>query len=378
MLQLLWANIKMTFRDKQAIFWSLAFPLMFIVIFGLFDFTKMGNAKYVIIDNAQSELSQQFCGGLEKIEILKKQEAPATLEEAKQQLTDGDVEIVILIPEDFTAPAAAKLPAELPAGMEPPAPQEVPQPSPIQVFYDESNLTVNQVALSIVDKFVDQMNMQIAQAPAVFSYTTENIQSNDIEYIDIIMPGILGMALMMSAIIGISTGISRYREQKLLKRLSATPLKVRDFLMAEVGSYLFLNIIQITLIIGLARLAFGVVVQGNYVLIYTISILASLIFLNIGFAIAGYSKNTKTAEALSQVVAMPMMFFSGVFFPSETLPKVVASIVDFLPLTPVIEALREVSINGGSLSDIYTQLAFMGAWIVISFAIAWKLFKFKN
>ncbi|MBU0613412.1 ABC transporter permease [Patescibacteria group bacterium] len=379
MFKLIWANIKMTFRDKQAVFWSLAFPLMFIIIFGLFDFTKMGNANYVVFDKAESELSQQFQKGLEEIEFLKKQDPPENLDIARQQLQNGDIDIIIVVPEDFenTLPSIDHDMIEqmVLEGDEQP---EVPAFSPIEVFYDESNTTVNQVALGVVDKFIDQMNMGITNTPVIFSYTAESVQSKDVKYIDIIMPGILAMAIMMSAVIGISTGISQYRERKLLKRLSATPLKVRDFLMAEVVSYLFLNLIQISLIILVAQLAFGVNIYGSIFLIYVVCIIGSLIFLNLGFAVAGYAKNTKTAESLSQIVTMPMMFFSGVFFPPEALPAVIGSIVKFLPLTPMIEALRAVSVNGGVLQDIWTQLAFMGGWIVLSFLIAWKVFKFKD
>ena len=183
---------------------------------------------------------------------------------------------------------------------------------------------------------------------------------------------------MTSAVIGISTGISRYREQKLLKRLAATPIKVRNFLMAEVLSYLVVNVIQISLIIALARIAFHVQVYGNYFLIYAISIFGSIIFLNLGFAVAGYSKNTKTAEALSQVVTMPMMFFSGVFFSTEALPKIIGTVVEYLPLTPMIEALRSISNNGEGITAIWTQPIYMAGWIILSFLIAWKLFKFKD
>jgi len=377
MIKLLWANIKMTFRDKQAMFWSLAFPLIFIFLFGLFDFTKMGNANYIIYDNANTELSQEFSSGLENIEFLKKIEAPDVLEEAKEMMAAGDVDVVIVVPEDFKLPEMPEVPVGLPPGMEIPPTPDI-SISPIQIFYDEANITVNQVALSVVDKFVDQMNMQAANAPSLFSYDTENIQSKEVNYIDIIMPGILGMAIMMSAIIGISTGISQYRERKLLKRLSATPLKVRTFLIAEVLSFLFMNIIQITLIILVAKIFFDVNVYGNYLLIYMVGILGSISFLNIGFAVAGYSKNVKTAEALSQVVAMPMMMLSGVFFPSDILPKFLAGAVEYLPLTPVIKSLREIALNAGSFEAISTNLLYIGAWIIISFFLAWWLFKFKD
>lgn len=367
MLKLLWANLKMTFRDKQAIFWSLVFPLMFIVIFGLFDFSKLGDTKYVIIDESNSQISQQFEEGLQAVEIFKKQETPPSIDEAKNKLKDGDVDVVIVIPKGFNQEQIT-----------PQADGSVAALSPIQVFYSASNATINQIALNVVDEFIDQMNMQAAQAPTIFSYTSESIETKNVKYIDMIMPGILGMAIMTSAVIGISTGISRYREQKLLKRLSATPIKVRTFLMGEVLSFLIVNLMQISLIILFARIAFHVQVYGSYFLIYAISIFGSIIFLNLGFAVAGYSKNTKTAEALSQVVTMPMMFFSGVFFSTEALPKIIGRIVEYLPLTPMIEALRGVSINGEGLSAIWSQLAFMAGWIVLSFVIAWKLFKFKD
>jgi ABC-2 type transport system permease protein len=192
------------------------------------------------------------------------------------------------------------------------------------------------------------------------------------------MPGILGMAIMTSAVIVISAGITRYREQKLLKRLSATPLKVRNFLMAEVLSYLVLTMLQITLIILFAKIAFDVTVYGSYFNLYVVCIFGAVIFLNLGFAVAGYSKNTKTAEALSQVITMPMMFFSGVFFSTETLPKVVAKIVGFLPLTPMIDALRKISIDAEGWSAIAPKLAFMAGWVVVSFLLAWRSFRFKD
>lgn len=363
MLKLLIANIKMTFRDKQAIFWTLVFPLMFIIIFGLFNFENMGDAKYVVIDNAHSPLSEEFLQGFEKIEFFKRQNN-GTLDEALKLLKAGDIDFITVIPDTFKLPEA---PAQAP-----------PDVGVIKVYYDQSNITVNQVVLSVVDKFMDKMNLQAAGAPTIFRAESESVLSKNIRYIDIIMPGILAMAIMTSAVIGISTGISRYREQKLLKRLSATPIKVRVFLMAEVLSYLVVNLIQIGLIILLARVAFDVKVYGNYFILIATCLIGSVIFLNIGFAVAGYSKNTKTAEALSQVITMPMMFFSGVFFSTETLPKVVAKVVTFLPLTPLVDALRKVSIDAGGWVDIWQKLAFMGGWIIVSFLLAWRVFKFRD
>jgi ABC-2 type transport system permease protein len=191
-------------------------------------------------------------------------------------------------------------------------------------------------------------------------------------------PGIMAMAVMSAAIIGISSEIVKYREQKLLKRLTATPLKVRDFLMAEVFSYLILAVIQLTLIVLLAHFAYHVKFYGNIFILYGLSLIGSLIFLNIGFAIAGVARSVNAAEAMSQVIFMPMMFLSGVFFPVEALPNAVYHVVQFLPLTPLIEALRSVSIYNAPLSDITKQLLLLAGWIIVSFLIAWKSFRFDK
>lgn len=379
MFKLLLANLKMIFRDKQALFWTLVFPCVFIIIFGMFDFEQMGDTKYVLIDKADSEISRQFKEGLEKIEFLKLEKDITDIEDGRAKLKEGDIDFVIVLPEDFKIEMPKTVEA-LPENTIFPSslPQEPPEVGIIKIYYDQSNISLNQVIFSVIEKFLSTMNLQAANAPTLFTYVSEGVQAKNIKYLDILMPGILGMAVMQAAMIGIASEITRYREQKLLKRLQATPLKVGNFLVAQVSSYLVINVIQVTLIMLLARFIYDVQVYGSYLLIYSLSLVGSLIFLNIGFAIAGYAKSTTAAESLAQIIGLPMMFFSGVFFSTETLPKIVAKAVEFLPLTPLIEALRKISINNAGLGDITSQLLLMGVWIVASFLIAWKTFKFQE
>ncbi len=106
--------------------------------------------------------------------------------------------------------------------------------------------------------------------------------------------------------------------------------------------------------------------------------LANLVFLNIGFAVAGRAANPDAAQGLGNAIALPMMFLSGVFFPTDTLPRVMEEVVRFLPLTPLIEALRKVAIDGLSIASTGPQLAMLGAWVVVSFLIAGRMFRFAR
>jgi len=371
MFQLLIANLKMTFRDKQALFWTLLFPTMFIIIFGLFNFESIGSNQIAVIDKANSKISENFISGLEEIEFfaIKNNQYQET-EKAKTALEEGDLDFVLVIPENFKSPIQDQVsPSQITTSFEQPE---------IKVFYDQANTQTNPVILSTLKQFIDEINFQMSGAQKIFAMKSESLQSKNIKYLDMLTPGIMAMAVMSAAIIGISSEIVKYREQKLLKRLTATPLKVKNFLMAEVFTYLILAVIQISLIIAVARLAYGVNFYGNIFFMYGLALIGSLIFLNIGFTIAGIAKTVNAAEAMAQAVFMPMMFLSGVFFPVEALPKVIYEVVRFLPLTPLIEALRAVGNNDAGLSEIGTQLLLLGFWIIITFVIAWKTFKFSK
>jgi ABC-2 type transport system permease protein len=137
-------------------------------------------------------------------------------------------------------------------------------------------------------------------------------------------------------------------------------------------------VLQAGIIIAVGVVLFHAHIFGNVVWMFVLSALASLVFLNIAFAIAGRAANADAAQGLGQVIAIPMMFLSGVFFPTDTLPKVLQKVVAYLPLTPVIEALRNVAINGTSITGTGWEVAQLGAWVLVSFGIAARMFRFSE
>jgi ABC-2 type transport system permease protein len=116
---------------------------------------------------------------------------------------------------------------------------------------------------------------------------------------------------------------------------------------------------------------------GSWLVLAVIIGLALLIFLAMGFGIAGWAKNEDQAAPVANLVSLPMLFLSGVFFPREAMPDVLRSITGFMPLTYVNEALRGVMNDGAALVDLGPQLLGMGVWAVISFVVAVWLFKWE-
>ncbi|MBP6930403.1 ABC transporter permease [Patescibacteria group bacterium] len=378
------ATLKMTIRNKQALFWMLAFPMIFLVIFGLFNMDKMAVGRIIVLDRAQTETSEGIVKGFKEGEVFTVVEGIEAndTEGAKQKIIDGEADFAVIIPEKFkelaqnNGVAQAQAMVAQGANYRSPAPIETPEPINLEVYYNEANVTVNPVVLNAMEQMATSVNMKAAQTPEIIKIDKKSVTNRRVRYIDFLIPGIVAMSLMQSAIIGIAVFLTEAREKKILKRILATPVNRRSYIAAQVMARLIIALLQAVIILGAARLIHGVEIYGSYWNLLLWALLGTAVFLMIGFIVASFSKTTSAAESLSQVVSMPMLFLSGVFFPTDSLPDWVQKIVDYLPLTPVITALRAVTLDGKALSETLSEFWIVGAWILATFIIA--LFSFRT
>lgn len=359
------SRIKMFLRQKDTLFWMIFFPIMFILIFGLFNFDKMSVSNVALINHANSEFSKQFIENLKKVEVLKVDDKYQNENEAKKAVLDGDLDFVFIIPQNFNLQVTEAGPSRVAV-------------EPIEVYYDKGNMQLNGIVFGLLEQFMSGMNMQVSQTPQIFSFEKQEIESKNIKYLDVLVPGIIGMSLMQGGLFGIAMSIVSFREKHTLRKLMSTPLRTRYFLLAFVFSNMLISLIQMTIIILISLFIFKVHIFGNIFYLYLVGILGELIFLSLGFAVAGIAKTVDAAQGMIQVVSMPMMFLSGVFFSKEALPGVIKNIVEYLPLTPFIEALRKIALQNAGFSEIRTELLFMGGWLVVSVFLALKLFRFER
>jgi ABC-2 type transport system permease protein len=357
------SSVKMLYRDKQALFWAMAFPVIFAVVFGLFDFSQSPEVSIAVVAESESEVSTALVDGLKEVDSFEV-ETREDLAAARREVVEGDLGVVIGVPQ---APSPALRGAP------------VLRRQHLAVYYNESNFESNQFALSAIERIVDGLNLRLAgvERPAV-AIEAEAVKGRSLEYYDFLLPGLVAMGVMNFAITGMAIAISRYREQRILKRILATPLRPAKFLVAQVLARLVLSVFQAGLILAVGVFAFGANVYGNILWIFVLATLANLVFLNIGFAVAGRAANPDAAQGIAQAVALPMMFLSGVFFPTDTLPNVVQAVVKWLPLTPLLEALRKVSVEGLSITDTGPQMLMLGGWVIVSFFLATRFFRFAR
>ena len=196
-------------------------------------------------------------------------------------------------------------------------------------------------------------------------------------YVDFVVPGLLGMNLMGSGIWGLGFAIVDARRKKLLKRLIATPMSRTQYLASFVLSRLTMLIIEVALLLGFAVLAFGVPLRGSLATLTALCLLSSLAFGALGLLIASRAQTVEGVSGLMNLVMLPMWIFSGVFFSASRFPDALQPFIQALPLTAVNDALRASMLEGASLARLTPELAIIGGWLVVSFLLAVRLFRWR-
>jgi ABC-2 type transport system permease protein len=196
-------------------------------------------------------------------------------------------------------------------------------------------------------------------------------------YIDFLIPGLLGMNLMGSAIWSMGFAIVDARRKKLLKRLVASPMPRPYYLLSFLFSRILMLVLEVGLLVGFGALLFHVPVRGSLLSLGLVCLLASLSFSALGLLLASRAKTIEAASGLMNLVMMPMWIASGVFFSSQKFPDAMQPFIKALPLTAVIDALRANMLQGANLAQLAPQVGIISFWLVICFALALKLFRWR-
>lgn len=196
-------------------------------------------------------------------------------------------------------------------------------------------------------------------------------------YIDFLLPGLLGMNLMGTGIWGIGFSIVTARTRKLLKRLVATPMRRSDFLLAQILSRLVFLVLEVTLLVGFGVWAFDVPVRGGWIALAFTCLMGSLTFAGLGLLIASRARTIEAVSGLMNAVMLPMWVCSGVFFSAERFPDLVQPVIQALPLTAAIDALRKVMLEGQGILGTWDEQLIMAAWAIGTFLLALRMFRWK-
>jgi ABC-2 type transport system permease protein len=353
------ANLKEFMRDRGAIIWTLAFPLIFIVLFGvIFGGNTPPNYTVGIVNEDNGSVSQGLVGAFKRIPSFKIETGSRDAELDK--LKQGNIDMVIVIPAGLSESVAQK------------------QTATVQMYDDPSTGQADtQIKESIVQAIVAEINKAATNTVPPLALETNSILSHQLTYVDFLVPGILAMALMQLGLFGTATPLVTLRQEQVLRRLGATPLPRWHLLASQVLLRLTIALVQTGLILALSVWVFKVEIQGNILAVLGLVVLGAVAFVSLGYLVAAISKTVDAANGITSAVNFPMMLLSGIFFPLAALPIFLTPIVRALPLTYLGDALRQIMMGGTPTFPMWLDLAVLAAWTLVCSLLAVRLFKWE-
>jgi ABC-2 type transport system permease protein len=358
------ATVKEYARDRMSVFWTMAFPILFIFMFGLIFSGGGSNFSLDIglVLQDSDPTAQGVVTGFRNVPVFNLSESD-DLDAELDALRRGDRDMVVVLPENLSQAL------------------ENNRTSAVEVYYDPSQTTVAQAGLSVLRETFNIAERFITQRQPLFSLQPREIQAEPLRNVDYLVPGILAMSLMQLGLFGTAAPLVSLREQGVLRRLGATPLPRSTMLASQVAFRLTLGFVQTFLLVGIGNLVFQVSIGDNIILLALVSLLGALLFVALGFVIAGVAKSEESAVGISQVINFPMMFLSGIFFPISFVPAFLSPIIALIPLTYLGDALRQIMTGSPPSNplgvDLGVSLLILFGWLVVMVVLAVRTFRWE-
>ena len=355
-------NLKRLFRDRLALFFTFLFPLIFLFVFGAIN-NGNGNIsfKVALINQSNSTFAKQFTSELDKSKTFKVDNTVSTLEEAKQKIERSQIDGIIVLPQDFGTVQPGQT---YPSGQ-------------ARILYSRNNDQAGQTLVTVLEGSLKSVNSKFVTAAEPFTVKGETINNQSLTAFDYTFTGLLGFAILGTGIFGPMNVFPELKKMGILRRLHTTPLRVWQYFLSNMLSNATTGLLSVAAMFAVAVTVFNLKVVGNLAALAVFLAFGIVVVLGIGLAIGGWAKNERQAAPLGNIVVFPMMFLTGVFFPRFLMPEWLQHISFYMPLTPVIDGARMILTEGKSLLDLGPQLGIMAIWMVIIYAIAFRVFRWE-
>lgn len=353
------ASMKMYFRNTTGVFFTLFIPLVLISVFGLLGNSNGdGSIKINVTDYANNQLSHSYIDAVKEIKVFKVTQGDES--SGRDELGKGKIDLMVVVPQGFGETVGQSI-----------------RPSQIQTFYNQGRPGSGQSASLILGQVVTQFNNKFTNTPVVIGLKSEGVQTNNLGYIDFILPGIMSMTIMQLGIFTVAFAFISMKSSGALRRIQAAPINPGNFLAAQSITRYLVGLTQIALLTTIGVWLFHLHLLGSIFNLFVVVTLGIVVFLAMGFGIAGLAKDENQAAPLANVLQLPQLFLAGIFFPRDDFPHWLKVITDFLPLTFLADGMRRIFNEGASLWSIHGDLLGLLVWAVIAFVVANRVFSWE-
>jgi ABC-2 type transport system permease protein len=213
--------------------------------------------------------------------------------------------------------------------------------------------------------------------PLLFLFLVASVYAGHPDELDVLIPGIAGMAIMATTFSALAFNVTFLREQGILKRMRGTPIPAPAYLGGLLGSAVLNAVLQVLLVVTIGNLVYGVSWPQDPLSLAVFTVTGVTAFAALGIAFSHAIPNFDAAAAYVNVVFLPLIFISGVFYSAESLPSVLEAVAEALPLKHVIDGLYGAIVSGAGVADNLSALAIVGAWAAAGILLAARFFRWE-
>jgi ABC-2 type transport system permease protein len=355
-------DLKRLVRDKVAIFFVFIFPLIFLLVFGgLFGRDRDISFNLVLINNSETEFAKGFEEQVVDNEIFEVDDEIVGLDDAKEAMNRGTIDAIVVMPEEFgeVSPELG-----LPSGT-------------LEISYSRTNDQAGLTLGSIFESIFADINAELVPVETPFVVDARASEIEGLTTLDYIFSGLLGFTILSLGVFGPTTVFPRLKEKGVLRRYNTTPIRPWQYVAGNVLSNAAIGLMAVAVMFIVALVVFNVNMRGDYLSLALLAVLGTITLFGVGLAAGGWAKNENQAAPLGNLIAFPMMFLSGVFFPRFLMPEWLQNISDFLPLTPLIDGFRFIITEGKTILEIGPEVGLLAAWMVVIYIIAFRVFRWE-
>ena len=339
-------RVKLFFREPEALFWVILFPVIMAVVLG-FAFRSKEVAPSQIVVVGDGNLSEAVQEAIEEAQVEIRTVSADAQEEAIADLKNGICDGVWIQGTNTLHYDAAR---------------------EASVLARHRFREADHSSFRKLTEVPENTGPTLSEVP---------LEGEGNRYVDWLFPGLLGMNIMSTGLWGIGFGIAEQRQKKLLRRFLVTPMRRSNYLLSFVLSRLVFLAVEASILLVFGLLVLDIPFKGGVLSFLLALIIGTLSFAGVGLLVAARPKTIEGISGILNFVMMPMWLCSGVFFAYERFPEAVQSLCRILPLTSLVDTLRGIMLRGHSILDHTTEIIILLVWGLCGFLLALKIFRWE-
>ncbi|PKG56851.1 MULTISPECIES: ABC transporter permease [unclassified Shewanella] len=360
-------------RDRMTFGMVIMIPLIQLMLFGFAINTNIRDIPVGVIDQSQTALSRVLVQTVRATQVVKFTQHFYDIESANAAIARGEVRAVLVIPKDV----AQRLVRHQAVGLGSPPSTDEETSRPVAQWIVDGSDTMIAAAIKGLRNMPLTELLRLPSNRSTPTFEVALFYNPEQRTVVNIVPGLVGVILTMTMIMFTSAAIVRERERGNLEMLITTPIRSMELMLGKIIPYMFIGMLQVTIILGIGYSLFNVPINGSLAQLFGATLLFIMASLTLGLVISTIAKNQLQSMQMTIFVLLPSILLSGFMFPYEGMPIEAQYIAEALPATHFMRLVRGVILRDVDIIDMSYDVSWLAIFTVIGLIIASLRFK-KN